>query len=140
MFLAKQQICILIFFVLSPDIWSLVVLWSQYLLRRIAIEVMQVLDFLAFVSFPVSPLLLSIIFQGNHKNGQGMKHCTSPKTCKSENWISKHIRGMCKIRIPIFWVKAWGSPLWISDTILTTQRSLLCSFVLFVRQMKLLGI
>lgn len=100
--------------------------------------VFQVLGFLTFVGFPIPPFLLGVISQDNQKTC--LKHRLFHQGCKSENQISKPVRSVCKIRIPIFWVKAWGNPFWLSDTILTTHRSFLLSFVIFVRQVELLGI
>lgn len=74
--------------------------------------------FVAFVGFPIPQLLLGVIFQGNQTTC--MKRSSFYRGYKSENQISKPIRSVCKIRMPIFWVKAWGNPLWLSDTILTT--------------------
>ena len=103
-----------------------------------SIAVLQGPGFCSFCGFPNSFMLLGVISQGHQKTY--MKHRSFHWGCKSENRISKPVRNVCKIRIPIFWVKAWGNPLWLSGSILTTYRSFLLSFVIFVRQVKLLGI
>lgn len=75
-------------------------------------------EFVAFVGFSIPWLLLGVISQGNQTNC--MKQCPFPRGYKSEKQISKPVKSVYKIRIPIFWVKAWGNPLWPSDIILTT--------------------
>ena len=103
-----------------------------------SIVVLQILGFVTFLGFPIPPFPLGVISQDNQTTC--LKHRLFHRGCKSENQISKPVRSVCKIRIPIFWVKAWGNPFWLSDSILTTHRSFLLSFVIFVRQVELLGI